>query len=73
MCYAVPAKIISIDGENAIVDYGGIKKEVNVSLLETPKPGEYCLVHAGFAIERLDKTPAEESLRLITRGPSKNG
>ena len=65
MCYAIPAKILSIKGDIAIVDYGGVKKKVNISLMESIKIGDYILIHAGFAIERLDKQSAEESLQII--------
>ena len=65
MCYAIPAKIIEIDGETAYVDYGGVKRKVNVSLMESIKTGDYILIHAGFAIEKLSKKSAEETLQLI--------
>lgn len=67
MCYAIPAKIIEIKDENAVVDYGGIIKDVNVSLIDNPEKGDYVLVHAGFAIEKLEKKSAEESLDIIKR------
>ena len=65
MCYAIPAKIIEIHGDTAKVDYGGVLKTVNISLLASVKKGDYILIHAGFAIERLEKQSAEESLQLI--------
>ncbi|MBN2422585.1 HypC/HybG/HupF family hydrogenase formation chaperone [Candidatus Woesearchaeota archaeon] len=65
MCYAIPAKIIELKKENATVDYGGIIKETNISLLEDVKKGDYILIHAGFAIEKMDEKSAEESLRII--------
>lgn len=65
MCYAIPAKIIEIDGDTAIVDYGGILKKVNLSLIDNPMIGNYVLIHAGFAIESLAKKSAEESLKII--------
>lgn len=65
MCLAVPGKVIEVRNDRAIVDFGGIKREVVISLLDNVKIGEYVIVHAGFAIERLDKEEAEETLRLL--------
>ena len=67
MCLAIPGKIIDIDKnkEHAIVDYGdGTKRKANITLVEV-KIGDYVLVHAGFAIELLDKKEAEETLDLF--------
>ena len=64
MCLAIPAKVISQKGENAQVDFGdGITRDVDTSLVDV-KPGEYVIVHAGFAIEVLSKEDAEETLQL---------
>jgi len=65
MCYAIPGKITKLDGDNATVDYDGVRKNVNVSIIEEPQVGSYVLVHAGFAIEKLTKQSGEESLALI--------
>ncbi|RLI64088.1 MAG: HypC/HybG/HupF family hydrogenase formation chaperone [Candidatus Asgardarchaeum californiense] len=65
MCLAVPGKVVEIKGDKAIVDFGGIKREVIVSLLENVQIGEYVIVHAGFAIERLNEEEAKETLRLL--------
>ncbi|MCF7860718.1 HypC/HybG/HupF family hydrogenase formation chaperone [Candidatus Woesearchaeota archaeon] len=67
MCYAIPAKIIELNGENAKVDYGGILKVVNASLIDNPAVGDYTLIHAGFVIEKLDRKSAEESLKIIKK------
>jgi len=63
MCLAVPGEVVEIDMPQATVDFGGIKKRVDVSLVE-PSLGDYVVVHAGFAIEVLDKERAEETLDL---------
>jgi len=64
MCLAVPARIVEIKGDTARVDFGGrIVREVNVMLVNA-KVGDYVLVHAGYAIQVLDKAAAEETLRL---------
>ena len=60
MCYAIPAKIIEINGDEARVDYGGVIKKVNHTLIDNAKVGEYVLIHAGFVIEKLDTKSAEE-------------
>lgn len=65
MCYAIPGKIISMKGDEATVDYGGVKKKINSNLVESVEVGDYVLVHAGFIIEKLDRRSAEESLRII--------
>ncbi|MHA1231326.1 MAG: HypC/HybG/HupF family hydrogenase formation chaperone [Candidatus Helarchaeota archaeon] len=64
MCLAAPAKILEIydDGERALVDYGGIKKNAVLSLIEDPKVGDYVIIHAGYAIEKLDEKQALENL-----------
>lgn len=67
MCVAIPGKIVEIDKkkQSATVDYGsGTKRKANVSLVKV-KLGDYVLVHAGFAIQVLDKKEAEETLALF--------
>jgi len=64
MCLAIPAKVIEVQGNTAKVDFGeGIVREVNVMLVEA-KVGEYVLVHAGYAIQVIDRKAAEETLQL---------
>ena len=65
LCYAIPAKILEIDADTAKVDYGGIIKHANISLVDNVSAGDYVLIHAGFAIERLSRKKAVESLELI--------
>lgn len=65
MCYAIPAKITDIDGDIATVDYGGVIKKVNICLVHPIHVDEYVLIHAGFAIEKLDTQSAKESLQII--------
>jgi hydrogenase expression/formation protein HypC len=61
MCLAVPAKVLSVDGDTAQVDFGGASRAVNVSLTKV-EPGQYVIVHAGFAISVMDEKEAHESL-----------
>lgn len=64
MCLAIPAKVIEIRGNTAKVDFGeGVLRAVNVTLVN-PRLGEYVLVHAGYAIQVIDRKAAEETLRL---------
>ncbi len=64
MCLAIPAKVVEINGDTAKVDFGaGTIRDVNISLVEA-KVGEYVIVHAGYAIEVLDRKAAEETLAL---------
>ncbi len=64
MCLAIPAKVIEIQGNTAKVDFGeGVLRAVNVTLVN-PRLGEYVLVHAGYAIQVIDRKAAEETLRL---------
>lgn len=64
MCLAVPGRISDVDGAYATVDYGGVTKRVNISFLEDVKPGEYVLVHVGYAIQKVDEEEALKSLQL---------
>ena len=61
MCLAVPAQVKEINGIHAKLDYGGIIREANISLV-TPKIGDYVIVHAGYAIQILDPEEAEKTL-----------
>lgn len=63
MCLAIPGKVISVEGNQAEVDFGGVVRNVNVSLVEST-PGEWVVVHAGFAIEKMDEEEARETLQL---------
>ncbi len=65
MCLAVPSKIVKIDNGMGVIDVDGVKREVSLILLEDPKVGEYVIVHAGFAINKIDEAEALESLKII--------
>lgn len=66
MCLSVPARVMEItDNDHAVVDYGdGNRRKVNISLINAKK-GEYVLIHAGFAIQTIDKKEAEKTLDLF--------
>jgi len=63
MCLAIPGKVLERRGDEARVDFGGVRRWVNVSLVDVPVGG-YVIVHAGFAIQVLDERDAKESLAL---------
>ncbi len=60
MCLAVPAKIIELDGVNAVVDFSGTRRSTVVSFIENPALGDYVLVHAGFAIRKWTREDVRE-------------
>ncbi len=62
MCLAIPGKIVKIEGNVAIVDYGGIKKEARIDFVPDVRIGDYVIVHTGFAIEKLKKDEALKSI-----------
>ncbi len=59
MCLAIPGKIIKIKNQLAEVDFQGVKKEINISIVDV-KVGDYVMVHAGFAIEKMGKDNVRE-------------
>ena len=67
MCLGIPGKVVELRKKEkiAVVDYGGVKKEARVNLLEDISVGDYVLVHAGYAIQKLDPKEAEETLKLF--------
>ena len=65
MCLGIPMKIKEVKGEFAKVETGRLIRTVNIQMLSGIKTGDYVIVHAGFAIEKLDPQKAEETLKLI--------
>ncbi len=63
MCLAIPGKIVSIDDDIAEIDFGGVMKKANVSMVEA-NVGDWAVIHAGFAIEVMDEDDAQETIRL---------
>ncbi len=62
MCLAIPGKIVSIDGNTAVVDFDGIKQEVIIALVLNPEVGKYVIIHAGYAIEQMEEKDAMEAI-----------
>ncbi|MCK4261919.1 HypC/HybG/HupF family hydrogenase formation chaperone [bacterium] len=65
MCLAAPARITKIEGERGWVEVGGVVREANLQLLPEAKVRDYVLLHAGFAIQKLDEEEAEKTLRIL--------
>ena len=65
MCLAIPVKLVEVKDKIGIVDIGGLKKETRLDLLPDVRVGDYVLLHAGFAIQKLDTQSAEETLKLL--------
>lgn len=66
MCLAVPAKIVEITDDKAVCDILGNKREANLALVEQVDVGDYVLLHAGYAIEKLEKEDAEATLSIFS-------
>ncbi|HNX07827.1 MAG TPA: HypC/HybG/HupF family hydrogenase formation chaperone [Bacteroidales bacterium] len=67
MCLGIPSKIVSIDGDNAVVSVGGTRVEASLQLLTDVKVGDFVLLHTGFAIEKISPEEAEETLTLLKK------
>lgn len=75
MCLGIPGQVVEVRdraGGLAVVDVGGVRREVSVALVDEPaapvEPGEWVLVHVGFALARVDEEQARETLELLRRG-----
>lgn len=66
MCLAVPAEVLELkEDELALIEIGGVRKDVSVMLVDDVRIGDYVLVHAGFAIEKIDEREARKTLELL--------
>ena len=63
MCLALPGKIIAINDDIGDVDFGGVTKQTNISMVDA-KVGDWVIIHAGFAIEVMDEEDAQETISL---------
>ena len=70
MCLAIPSKIVKIENNMATIDVDGVKREASLLLVENPEVGEYVIVHAGFAISKINEEDALESLKLMREAVS---
>ncbi len=65
MCLAVPMKLTEINGDRGVAETGGVRREIGLVLLDGVQIGDYVLVHAGFAIQKVDAEEAEKTLALF--------
>lgn len=65
MCLAIPGKVEAVDKKKATVNFGGIKRQVDLSFLEDTAVGDWLLVHVGFAIQKVDEESARTTYRLL--------
>lgn len=65
MCLAIPLRVVRIKDRAVVAEVGGIEREVNIMLLDKIEIGDYILVHAGFAIQKIDPAEAKKTLELI--------
>jgi hydrogenase expression/formation protein HypC len=65
MCLAIPVKVISVDGASAKVSIEDVEYTASLLLIDNVKPGDYIMLHAGFAIEKVDAAEATETMRLL--------
>jgi hydrogenase expression/formation protein HypC len=66
MCLAIPARIEELTaGDNAVVDLGGVRKEISLALVDDAAVGDYVIVHVGYALQKLDREEAERTLELF--------
>jgi len=65
MCLAIPTLIRAIDGQQAEVEIGGVRRTISLTLTPEAQVGDYVVVHTGFAISVLDEEDAQETLRMF--------
>jgi hydrogenase expression/formation protein HypC len=70
MCLAIPSKIVKIENNVATIDVDGVRREASLLLIDNPKIGDYVIVHAGFAINKLNEEDALESLKALREAVS---
>jgi hydrogenase expression/formation protein HypC len=67
MCLAVPMKVLRVSGDRATAVMDGVEREIGTALVPDVVAGEYVIVHAGFAIQKLSESEAQETLELFRR------
>ena len=73
MCLAVPAKIVSINGDEAVAEIQGVRRKIIVSLINGPRIGDYVLIHAGFAIRKWSDEDVREYNAMLNGVQLDNG
>lgn len=76
MCLALPVKVIEVGcgpaGDWAMVDLGGVKKEISLALLDDVQVGDYVILHVGYALSKLDPEEAARTLALFSEMADSN-
>lgn len=67
MCIGTPMELREIKGDTGVVELGGTTKEVSLELIEEPKVGDYLIIHAGYAIQKIDKAAADKTIADFRR------
>ena len=67
MCLALPARVVALEGEEATVDLGGVRKRVNIALVPEARVGDHVIVHVGHAIGLVDPDEAARTLALFAQ------
>ncbi|MEO0085149.1 MAG: HypC/HybG/HupF family hydrogenase formation chaperone [candidate division WOR-3 bacterium] len=65
MCLAIPTRLVAIDGDTAVGEVGGVERSISIMMTPDVKVGDYVIVHAGFAIQKLDSREAKENLKIL--------
>ncbi|MCW5593931.1 MAG: HypC/HybG/HupF family hydrogenase formation chaperone [Burkholderiales bacterium] len=66
MCLAIPAKVVELrDGDQAVIDLAGVRKEISLALVDDVWPGDYVIVHVGYALQKVDPDEAARTLELF--------
>jgi len=66
MCLAIPAQVVELrEGDNALVELAGVRKEISLALVEGVAVGDYVIVHVGYALNKVDPEEAEKTLALF--------
>ena len=66
MCLASPAQVVELrEGDNAVVDLAGVRKEISLALVDHVAVGDYVIVHVGYALNKLDPEEAANTLALF--------
>ena len=65
MCLGIPMKVTKVDGNEGMVGSGGLSRKANFSLMKSVRAGDYVLLHAGFAIEKIRPEEAKKTLKML--------
>jgi hydrogenase expression/formation protein HypC len=69
MCLALPVRVVDVEGAGdwATVDLGGVRKRISLALLDNVQPGDFVILHVGYALTKLDPEEAERTLALFAQ------